>query len=183
MVRVLPWNEIHWNVSLVDHIRIDEGVKRGPIVPAAPWPTRKPPTAGKLGPDFDPKPVLVRYLQGEELAEIAESYGVHPKALNYHLLKENVREAWRKAQVAVSLAEKQEAEKVVRDAPDSLSLGRAREMLRSKQWDLERLEARLFGVKQELTVTTSPVLNIQIVMKTPELDITPVVDNQVSPQK
>ena len=136
----------------MEHVRIDEGVERGPRLVPASWPARKPPTAGKLGPNFDVRPVLERYLEGEELADIAADYQVHPKALNYHLLKDHVREAWRNAQVAVSLAEKQEAEAVLRAAPDALSLARAREILRSAQWDLERLEGRLFGQKQQLTV-------------------------------
>jgi hypothetical protein len=135
----------------MDHVRIDEGVSRSQS--PAPWPARKPPIAGKLGKNFKPDKVLIRYLHGEEIADIADSLGVHPKALNYHLLKEEFREAWRKAQVAVSQAELQEAKAVIRSAPDALSLSRAREALRSAQWDLERLESRLYGQKQELTIT------------------------------
>lgn len=136
----------------MEHTRIDEGVARGPNKPAEPWPIRKPPTSGKLGPNFDVNTVLVRYLCGEEIAEIAASLNVHPKALNYHLLKEPVREAWREAQVAVSLAEYQEAKEVIRSSPDALSLARAREILRSCQWDLEKLETRLFGIQTHVTV-------------------------------
>ncbi|MDO8684467.1 MAG: hypothetical protein Q7N50_13410 [Armatimonadota bacterium] len=132
---------------------MDEGVKRGQQQPPAPWPIRKPPIAGKLGPNFDVMPVLDRYLRGEELADIATDLGVHPKALNYHLLKPEVRELWRSAQIAVSLADLNEAKQVMRDAPDALSLGRGREISRSAQWELERLENRLFGPKQEVTVT------------------------------
>lgn len=135
------------------HIRSDEGIKRGPRGKPAAWPERKPPIAGKLGRDFNPDTVIERYLQGEELAEIAATLGVHPKALNYHLLKDEVREKWRAAQVAVSLGEYHEAKQVVRDSPDALSLGRAREALKSSQWDLERLESRLFSQKQEVAVT------------------------------
>jgi len=144
----------------MEHTRIDEGVDR-PRVPAAPWPTRKPPTAGKLGKNFDATIVLQRYLHGEEIGEIADSLGVHPKALNYHLLKENIRDQWREAQVAVSLAEKQEAESVLRSAPDALSLARAREVVRSAQWDLERLEGRLFGAKQEVSVTIDHQVTVE----------------------
>ena len=150
--------------GIMEHQRIDEGKPRGTYQAPAQWPQRKPPIAGKLGPDFDATPVLQRYLHGEELATIAADYGVHPKALNYHLLKEHIREAWRQAQVAVSLAEKQEAESVLRDAPDALSLGRAREVLRSAQWDLERLEHRLFGQqKAEININTDGPVTVQIV--------------------
>ena len=134
------------------HVRIDEGIERGSRIPPAPWPQRRPPRAGKLK-DLDIRTVVARYLNGEEIAEIADTLDVHPKALNYHLLKPEVVEEWRAAQVAVSLAENQEAKQVVRDAPDALSLARAREQLRSSQWDLERLFSRLFGQKQELTIT------------------------------
>lgn len=146
------------------HVRIDEGIKRGAVQPAAAWPQRKPPTAGKLGPNFDATTVLERYLQGEEIADIADSLNVHPKALNYHLLKPDIREAWRQAQVAVSLAENQESKEVVRQAPDALSLARARETLRSSQWDLERLENRLFGQQQTaVNINASGPLQVQIV--------------------
>lgn len=37
-------------------------------------------------------------------------------------------------------------------ASDALSLARAREQLRSAQWDLERVFSRIFGPKQELTI-------------------------------
>lgn len=109
-------------------------------------------------------PVLERYLHGEQLADIASDLGVHPKALNYHLLREHVREDWRKAQVAVSLADKQEAESVLRSAPDALSLARAREVLRSAQFDLERLEHRLWGqTKQEININANGPVAIQVV--------------------
>ena len=134
------------------HVRIDEGIERGPYKAPAKWPERLGPIAGKLGKNFKPHDVLRRYLQGEEIADIAKSLNVHPKALNYHLLKEGIREQWREAQVAVSLAELQEAKQVVRDSPDALSLARAREQLRSAQWDLERLETRLFSQKQEIVI-------------------------------
>ena len=131
---------------MAEHVRIDEGTQRNQ--PAAPWPARRPSIPNKLGANFDPTPILDRYLHGEEIADIADTLGVHPKALNYHLLKPDIVEAWRAAQVAVSLAELQEAKSVIRSSPDSLSLGRAREQLRSAQWDLERLLSRLFGQSQ-----------------------------------
>lgn len=136
----------------MEHVRADEGMERGQRNTPAPWPPRKPPTAGKLGPDFDPMTVVARYLNGEEISQIAETLNVHPKALNYHLLKPHILEAWREAQVAVSLAEYQEAKEVVRAAPDALSLARAREQLRSAQWDLERLFSRLFGQTVHQTI-------------------------------
>ena len=145
------------------HIRIDEGIARkGPEASKA-WPTRQPPIQGKLGPQFDANTVLERYLAGEEIAEIAQSLGVHPKALNYHLLKDHIRDAWRSAQAAVSQAEYQESKQVVRDSTDALSLARAREIMRSCQWDLERLEARLYAQKQEVTGKDGGPIQVQIV--------------------
>lgn len=138
-------------LSGMEHQRIDEGIER-PRNPPQRWPSRKPPTAGKLGVDFDVAPVLNRYLHGEELSEIAASYGVHPKALNYHLLKDEIREQWRQAQVAVSLAEYLEAREVIRGASDALSLARAREIVRACQWDLERLESRIWGERVNVDV-------------------------------
>lgn len=137
----------------MEHVRADEGIERGPRKPPAKWPDRKPAISGKLGPDFNPEIILTRYLQGELLADIAVDLGVSETALNYHLLKPDIREAWREAQVAVSLTDYQEAKSVVKSSPDALSLARAREIARFSQFDLERLEPKLFGQKQELTLT------------------------------
>ena len=153
----------HEIVSNETHIRIDEGMTRTRPESAQAWPTRKPPISGKLGPQFDATTVLERYLHGEEIADIAASLGVHPKALNYHLLKDGIRERWRNAQAAVSQAEYQESKEVVRTATDALSLARAREIMRSCQWDLERLEARLYAPKQEVTGKDGGPLQVQIV--------------------
>lgn len=138
------------------HVRIDEGISRGSFQPPAAWPQRPPKRPGGLPKltGLDIRTVVERYINGEEIAQIAETLDVHPKALNYHLLKPDIVEEWRAAQIAVSLGEYQEAKEVVRAAPDALSLARAREQLRSAQWDLERLFNRLFGPKQEVTVVT-----------------------------
>ena len=140
------------------HVRADEGLKRGPKPRApTPWPAR-PPANRKLPPDFDPRVVIRRYLAGDRIAEQAAELGVHPVTLNYHLLKDETRELWRAAQVAVALADKQEAEEVIRGAPDALLLARAREILRSSDFYLERLSPTLFGQSQLITHEAGPVL-------------------------
>ena len=162
------------------HIRIDEGITRNAPGTSLAWPKRKPSIAGKLGANFDPTTILDKYLNGEEIAEQAEQLGVHPKALTYHLLKDTIREQWKQAQVAVSLAEYQEARQVIRDASDALSLARAREIVRACQWDLERLEARLFGQKQELSVNVPIVQDVmrEIAMLREELGVAGALQHQ-----
>lgn len=136
----------------MEHVRIDEGIERGPRKTPAQWPARKPPIAGKLE-GVNPFHILDRYLQGEELADIAVTLGVSASALNYHLLKPDIKERWKEAQVAVSLTELHEAKDVVRQSPDALSLARGKVALMAAQWDLERLRPDIFGQKQELTVS------------------------------
>lgn len=135
------------------HVRIDEGIARGPHQPTQAWPETPPAPLGTLPSGYSLAKVLERYLQGETLQKIAASLGVHSNTLNYHLLKANIREQWKEAQVAVSLSEYQDAKAQVKGAETALGLARAREMARFTQWDLERLEQRLFGQKQELAVT------------------------------
>lgn len=155
------------------HIRIDEGQKRGP---RKKMPQRmgihKRDDQGKalavIPKDLLPSEVIDRYLSDERTADIAASYGVHRSRLNQWLL-EYAESHWRNAQVARAVTAKEQAQDDLATASDPLSLARAREQLRAAQWDLERLFSRLFGPKQELTVTVQPVLNIAVVQQTVEL--------------
>jgi hypothetical protein len=138
------------------HIRIDEGVKRGPRKPhklrdsikARDIAGRVAPT---IPPGLDPAVVLLRYLTEERTVDIAASYGVTRPALNMWLLAQ-AEDGWKQAQVARAISRKEAAEEELDGAPDPLTLARAREKLRGAQWDLERICSRIFGIKQEVTV-------------------------------
>jgi hypothetical protein len=152
------------------HVRIDEGIKRGP---------RRPKTASQkaladlertavarktntvIPQDLMPSTVLDRYLSDENTAVIADSYGVSRSRLHQWLL-EHAEEHWAKAQIARAITAWEESKDRLESATDALELARAREQLRSAQWALERLFSRLFGQKQEVvhsgTVTFSHAL-------------------------
>ena len=137
-----------------EHIRIDEGVKRGPRKPRNSI-LRRDPVNGQamavIPHDLLPATVLDRYLSDERTADIAASYGVKRSRLNQWLL-EHAEEHWRKAQVARAVTAMENAKDTLEVAGDPLTLARARELLRAAQWELERLFSRLYGQKQEVTV-------------------------------
>ena len=139
------------------HVRIDEGVKRGP---------RKKRTGPRLAPlkttegreyhpgklqGVEPLGIITRYLNGETSEQIALTLNCTRQGLAYYLRK-TAEEDWREAQIVQAIERKDSAEDELRVATDALSLARAREQLRAAQWDLERLFSRLYGQKQELTI-------------------------------
>ena len=146
------------------HIRIDEGVKRGPRIRQ-----KAPRNASNTLVDpslaYDPQKlvgvdinqVIIRYLNGETSTEIAKSLGCTRQGLGYYL-RANAEEDWKNAQVIQAIERKEQAEDELGKANDSLSLARARERLRSAQWELERVCNRIFGQKQEVAMT----INIRV---------------------
>lgn len=88
--------------------------------------------------------VLVRYINGEQVAEMAPEYGVSDVTIYALLLREH-EEAWKEVQRARALARLEKAQSRMETAPDALSLARAREQVKSAQWELERLLRRLYG--------------------------------------
>ena len=144
------------------HVRIDEGVKRGPRKSRNGVRKRDPVTGQSMAvipKDLLPAEVLDRYLTDEKTSTIAASYGVSRSRLHQWLL-EHAEEHWKKAQIARAVTALEAAKDGLEDAGDPLELARAREQLRGAQWELERLFSRLFGQKQELTVSVQPVLTI-----------------------
>jgi len=101
---------------------------------------------GQLAPlkDVDPKDILERYLAEESGEQIAKSYGVTRAALSLFMLK-HAEEQWRDAQLTKALTRKERAEDLMDKADNALDLTRAREQLRSAQWELERVCRRIYG--------------------------------------
>ncbi len=91
--------------------------------------------------------VLDRALNGERQVDIARELGVHQTTLSAALLK-YVEDDWKTVQVARAVCALDKFEDEIDQAQDMLALNRARERLKSAQWQLERLHRRLFGEQQ-----------------------------------
>ena len=135
------------------HIRIDEGVKRGrkqqrsPLAPIDPDDVTRSPA---IPHDLDPKAVLELYLQYPTTSGIAQRLGVRRSTLTLWL-RDTCPRDWRNVQIARALIRKEDADEGLQTAQDALALARAREMLRSGQWDLERLDGRNYGQQVQIT--------------------------------
>jgi hypothetical protein len=138
----------------MDHQRIDEGLKRGPKKPKPRNHSRvaKDPTRNPIPPDLDAKLVLEMYLESETTSQLAAQLGVRRSSLTLWL-REHHPEDWKNVQIAKALMRKEDADDGLESADNALDLARAREMLRSGQWDLERLDSKNYGPKQEVAVT------------------------------
>jgi hypothetical protein len=92
---------------------------------------------------------------------MAPEYGVSDVTI-YALLLRDHEEDWKEVQRARALARLERAQNELEVAPDALSLARARERVRSAQWELERLLRRIYGQDQvaEQAGRVSITLNI-----------------------
>mgnify|MGYP003394623358 CR=1 FL=1 len=133
------------------HIRIDEGIKRGPRNPHKAPPRRLDTATGAIPSTLTPEAVIERYLTESTTSQIAQSYGVSRKTLVRWLVEQRPKE-WKQVQVIRALCRKDDGDEGLEVACDALSLARAREQLKSAQWDLERLDHTNYGMKQEVTV-------------------------------
>jgi len=132
------------------HVRIDEGVKRGPRNQRS---TPIKPQDGQsavIPADLDPDAVLDLYLTAETTSSIAVQLGVRRHTL-VRWLRAQRPEQWKSAQAIRALIRKEDGEDGLQAARDALSLARAREQLRAGQWELERLD-REYAVQQHVTV-------------------------------
>ena len=143
------------------HLRIDDGIKRGPRTHQKA--TRRSPKADLgswvIPTDLNPHEVIQRFLSESTTSHIAAQYGLSRKAL-VRWLREKTPIEWKQAQVVRALCRKDDGEEGIDAAHDALSLARAREQLRAAQWELERLDSSNYGPKQEITHTIQPVLII-----------------------
>lgn len=169
------------------HVRIDEGVKRGKRKPPAlPTPSGRQVTVAnrplhKIPADERAKiaeTVLDRYIQGEQVAHIAPEYNVSDVTIYALLLREH-ESAWKDIQTARALARLETAQDKLESAADALSLARARELLRSAQWELERLLNRLYAQKQEVKIEHVGDLGERLMRAEHRIiDVTPTQDTR-----
>lgn len=122
---------------------------------------------------------ISRFMDGEKTADIAQEYGVTRQRLNQILL-ESAQEDWKAAQIALALTRKETAEEDLERAEDGLSLARARERVKSAQWDLERVFRRMYGDEKAQINIGGDGIQVQIVSYTdnnqgqpPAIDVTP----------
>jgi len=93
----------------------------------------------------EPKAILARYAEGEKMSEIAPSLGLKGAEQIYRKLLRECPEEWKEHQAARAIRILEEARDEMELAQDALSLARARERVRSAQWELERTCRRIYG--------------------------------------
>jgi transposase-like protein len=103
--------------------------------------------------------VLTRYAHGEQVSQMAPEFETSDVTL-YALLLHDHELEWKDLQTSRALARLERENINLQTAQDPLSLARARELVRSAQWELERLLNRIFGQKQEVTHTIKPEFNV-----------------------
>ena len=136
------------------HIRIDEGLKRGPRMRQG-KPTR-PSHPADIGTwlipaNLDPDKVIQQYLSEATTSHIAQQYGISRKALTKWIREKRPKE-WKQAQIVKALMLKEDSEEGILDANDALSLARNREALKAAQFDLTSLDPE-YQPKQQVEVT------------------------------
>ena len=102
------------------------------------------PLVGKI----EPIEILRRYERGEKIVDIARSLDCSHKAVYRHLLA-HVPDEWREYQSAHAMEQHRAALEVMESATEPLDIARARELVRDAQWQLERLQKRLYGNQPE----------------------------------
>lgn len=168
------------------HKRIDEGVARGKRHRRS-APLRR--SAGgqleAIPAHLDPQEVLKRYLDAPTSSWVARELGIRRSTLS-KWLRDTVPAEWKAVQVIRADMRKEDGDDGIYGARDALELARAREVLKSAQWDLERLDSANYGQKQELTITAQPILNITITapqQPNPVIDLQPDAVQQLDKPK
>jgi hypothetical protein len=143
------------------HLRIDEGIKRGPKNQRTSVKRRRDPDSGivqAIPPDLDPKEILEQYLTENTTSQIAKNYGIRRKSL-VAWLRKVAPEEWKAVQIVRAHDRKEKGNEEIEDANDALSLARAREMVRSAQWELTSLDED-YQPKQAISIKTEPLSQV-----------------------
>lgn len=147
-------------LSAMEHTRIDEGIKRK-ARKRRPAYRRNSETgiAAGMPPDANADAILQRYLFADTSSQVARELGVRRSTLS-QWLRDTCPEKWHAVQVIRADLRKEDGDSGIYGARDALDLARARELLRSAQWDLERLDPKNYAQKQELSVAVD--LRVQV---------------------
>ena len=109
----------------------------------------------------NPDEVINRLLDGESIADIAKSFGLHQTAVYAWLLR-NYPDQWMEIKASSSLVKLDECEEILNKPVteetfrvDGVETNRAAVKIRAHQWNLERANRKLFGDRpMEITVNT-----------------------------
>lgn len=110
---------------------------------------------------FNPKDILEQVIDGKSTQDIALALGTTRDRLVYYLTT-RAPDDWREAQLLRALRRKEEAEDAIDNSTDLLQLHRAREKLKSAQWDLERVCRRIYGDVKEPQNNNPVIININL---------------------
>lgn len=137
----------------MDHVRIDEGVKRGRRRKDAPYRPKKrnyPALADSQSKAAQHRATILQALtSGRMLKDIADDLQVSPSALSHYLAQDPEYIAAREAGIAVQLDDWQKAMEV---ATSPLNLARAREVFRAVAWRGEREFPHRWAQRSHVTV-------------------------------
>ena len=142
----------------MEHIRIDEGVKRGPRKKPGPQPSSPRRNNGQFVPKLpnDPETIknaLQAYCAGATLKQIGEQYGVTRQAVYGWLLGELGGQQHQELVTLALTSRIAKGDETIDTADNPLDLQRGREQARNARLDLERRRSSLYGQRQELTIT------------------------------
>lgn len=150
------------------HVRIDEGIKRGPRKNSREarglTPKPRPDDLGswKIPPELDPDEVIARYLTEDSTSKIAREYGLSRRAM-VKWLREQRPKQWREAQLIRAHVKLEDAEDSMQAPTDPLSHAGARDTARAMQFRLTSIDPD-YQPKQEIQHTVvAPTLNITVV--------------------
>ena len=168
-------------MALLEHIRVDEGIKRGTRIklkkdrsPKGQWITAYTPEARKAAVED----ALEALQRGETTDQIANRHGMPGVTLRTWLIADPRTDPARAVMVAAELSRTLQD---MQNAQEPLALARAREEFRGWSWIAERRVPALYQAKHELTVNTVPVFNVMLATQHPqisaeqhtEIDVTP----------
>ena len=109
--------------------------------------------------------ILEKYRAGQQIKDLAPTYGLSHTTV-YELLLRTREEEYRAAQSARSLARLETARYDLEKAADPIQINRAEKLIKTYQWDLERLARRLYGQSESESANLIQI-NIDIDRSTP----------------
>ena len=142
----------------MDHVRIDEGFKRGPRKKPGPKPSSPRRANGQIVEKLSNDPEAIKqalqdYCNGATLKQIGEQHGVTRQAVYGWLLGELGGEQHSALVTRALTARIAKGDETLDSADNPLDLARGREQARNARLDLERRRASLYGQKQEVNHT------------------------------
>lgn len=133
----------------MDHIRIDEGVKRGPRRPIQRHNSQSRSIVGSQSvPAQQRNYIIDQIASGRLMRDVAKELAVTPAAISQYLAQDPEYQAAKECGIEQQL-ERWQAE--MEAAQDPLNLARGRELFRAVAWRGEREHSHRWGAKQEIS--------------------------------